>query len=156
MTPLFLAIDPGKTTGMALWVPGDLPVPVSAEYGVEDAIKHTLAVLTCNERAAHRHYRPEVVIEDFVISERTIKSSRQTEPLDILGWVKIECRRRNIPLTLQSAAQAKSFATAAKLKKLGWYHPTKGGHANDALRHLLVYLVNNRREYGNICLEQLV
>jgi hypothetical protein len=39
----------------------------------------------------------------------------------------------------QSPAQGKTFATNAKLKKVGWYHQTPGGHANDALRHLLLY-----------------
>ena len=41
----------------------------------------------------------------------------------------------------QTPAQAKSFGTDDKLRRLGWYTPTPGGHANDAARHLLAFAV---------------
>ena len=48
---------------------------------------------------------------------------------------------------------AKSFATDAKLKALDWYERTKDGHANDAARHLVVYLVKS--PHRNIILPAL-
>ena len=37
------------------------------------------------------------------------------------------CQKHGVPLTQQTPATAKSFATDAKLRRIGWYKPTKGG-----------------------------
>ncbi len=51
-----------------------------------------------------------------------------------------------MPLTLQTPATGKGFGTDAKLKHLGWYNPTQGGHSNDAARHLLTYLAVRKQD----------
>lgn len=40
----------------------------------------------------------------------------------------------------------RKLASIGKLKKLGWYKPTPGGHAIDASRHLLAYMLRNHRQ----------
>ena len=61
----------------------------------------------------------------------------------IIGWVDGQCHRCRVPYHEQRPAEAKKFATDDKLKALGWY---KGGfgHADDAARHLLVFLAKIR------------
>lgn len=132
---IVIAIDPGKVSGIALWHPmevlsikADELTPIEVTNLVDDLWNNTLGQIT-------------VVAESFVISERTIKTAPQRDALDILGWLTLESQRRNFELVLQTPAQAKKFSTDEKLKSLDWFERTKDGHANDAARHLLVYLM---------------
>lgn len=130
MIPTILAIDPGKVSGIALWQPSEpmklRTYEVPGRYDVADSFQSV---------------KPsEAVCEQFVISERTIRTAQDVNALRIIGWLDIWCHQHAIPLDLQTAAQAKRFATDDKLKALRWYTNTEGGHANDAARHMLVYL----------------
>lgn len=130
MIPTILAVDPGKVTGVAAWQPSE-PMKLTTW---EEHTRYRAA-------AAVEHIMPsELVCEQFVISERTIRTAQDVNALRIIGWLDIWCRQKAIPFDLQTAAQAKRFATDDKLKALGWYTSTEGGHANDAARHMLVYL----------------
>lgn len=131
-----LALDPGKVTGVAAY---DTTLDVFASWEV--AGRHRLHdTLTLDSRKFDSYY-DEVVCEDFVISQRTIKTTPQKDPLRIIGWLDLTLYHDDVPFTLQTAAAAKSFATDAKLKHVGWFTKEGEGHANDAARHLLVYLV---------------
>lgn len=130
-----LAIDPGNVTGVATYHRGRLE---TSELPKHEVYEFLLPFIT------DRVFPLEVVAERFVISQRTIRSERQGDALDILGFLDGLCYLEMVPLTLQTAAQAKSFATDDKLRRLGWYQKTKDGHANDACRHLLVYLVTRK------------
>jgi hypothetical protein len=134
---MILSIDPGNVTGLALYFPtaGSL---VTKELRKDETYQYI------DDVVGSSWYMVEIVAERFVISQRTIKSERQGDALDILGYLDSVRCLRGVPLTLQTAAQAKSFATDDKLRRLGWYQKTKDGHANDACRHLLVYLVSKR------------
>lgn len=79
----------------------------------------------------------DVVCESFTIAAHTAKKTRQYWSLESIGAIRWACMKAGVSFTLQSPADAKGFATDAKLKALGWYTPTKDGHANDAARHLL-------------------
>jgi len=63
-----------------------------------------------------------------------------SETTDRIGAMRLIADHGGVQFVRQTPAQAKSFATDDKLRKLGWFSPTPGGHANDATRHLLVYL----------------
>src|SRR5581483_3233548 len=88
-----------------------------------------------------------VVCEDFVISERTIKTStagwRRGMELEFIGVVRYWCRVRSVEFVLQDAGDAKRFATDEKLKAGGLWTPGVD-HPRDATRHLLLALVNRR------------
>jgi hypothetical protein len=47
--------------------------------------------------------------------------------------------------TIQTPAEAKSFAPNTLLKSLGFWHKGGEGHANDAIRHAIVYMVRQQR-----------
>lgn len=131
---MIIAIDPGKMSGLAAYHDEQFRAyemnPLDTIEYVDSAWSQTGGDI-------------EVVAESFVISERTIKTAPQRDALDILGWLTIESQRRGFEFTMQTPAQAKKFATDDKLKALDWYERTKDGHANDAARHLLVYLMRD-------------
>lgn len=82
-----------------------------------------------------------VVMEDFLITDRTMRTTREPWSLHIIGAVRWMAQRHGAELVMQSPGDAKAFATDTKLKRLGW--PLKGDHAKDAGRHALLYLVRS-------------
>jgi hypothetical protein len=67
-------------------------------------------------------------------------------PREYIGVVKLMAQRHDgVKLYSQSASEAKSFVKDPKLKALGWYQETVAmGHARDALRHLIKYMITRR------------
>ena len=82
-----------------------------------------------------------IVCERFIITAQTGKLSQAPWSLEQIGALRFFAHRLGIPFELQSAADAKRFATEDKLRRAAWARPKGAGHARDAQRHLLVYLV---------------
>ncbi len=129
-----IAFDPGKLTGWAQVIEGSFTSGQDSLWKVINWFDLTL----------QRGHRPTVFCESFIITTATAKKSRQTDVLDGIGAIKFLTQKYATALIMQSPSKAKSFATDDKLKTMGWYFPTKGGHANDAARHLLVGLVGQK------------
>ena len=134
-----IAFDPGGTTGVAVYHHGlDAVRSFQIEGGREGfwewARNHGIT-----------HGGP-VVCEDYIINAGTASKSQQTDPLRIAGYLEGLCRMAGTEFVLQTPAQAKRFASDDKLKHLGWWNPTTGGHANDAARHLLTYMVTVEKD----------
>lgn len=70
--------------------------------------------------------------------------SRQYDALELIGWLRAMSYLCDIPFVLQTPADAKRFSTDKKLEAAGWLQPKGQDHANDALRHLLLYMVGSR------------
>lgn len=135
---IVLAVDPGKTCGVALWYGDEL------QYAGEGA-QHKLHMWAEETIMGYQDQGLEVVCEDFRLSPATLKTGSDWKyPTATIGVLKYWCKKYDVPFTLQPASQGKKFATDAKLKALDWYASTPGGHTNDALRHLLVYLVGKK------------
>lgn len=127
-----LAIDPGEATGWAFLYPD----------GHIEAGELVDPLLFCDwsDSMLNVMDRYTVVIEAYDITAETAKKSRQYAPLKIIGTVEWLCHTYGHDFVISPRA-AKGFATNDKLKAVGWYTPTPGGHANDAVRHLLNYQV---------------
>jgi hypothetical protein len=136
----YLGIDPGKTTGWALFT-DHTTVPGFASGQVEGRFNFYDWYLTRTQK----HNPDAVVMEDYIITPGTAKKSQQRDPLLIIGRIEGDCYFNEVPFRLQSPAQGKSFGTDEKLHHFGWWESTEGGHANDAARHLLRYLAVDRR-----------
>ena len=148
-----VAFDPGGTTGFAWYAReagqghadahiayGEIPNGRSSAYDFINDIITSEGSPVIGINGDVWHYHPRVVCEDFIINTATATKSRQSDPLRIAGYLEGKCAEYGHPFKLQTPAQAKAFATDDKLRHLGWYHSTPGGHANDAARHLLTYL----------------
>ncbi len=107
------------------------------EYtGGEDLLHEVLASV---ETLLIEGARPIIVCEDFIFTTATAKKSRQTWSTEGIGVLRYMAARYQVSFIIQGPAAAKRFAIDDKLKAMGWYHPTPGGHRNDAARHLLLY-----------------
>lgn len=131
---LVVAVDPGLVTGLAV-----LHFP-EMRFGSEQVEGRHAFYDTLNG-VLGSGIPAELVCEKYVITQRSAQVSPQYDALYIIGHLDAVCHRLGIPFTLQTPAQAKSFASDDKLKRAGWYRATPGGHANDAARHLLRYVV---------------
>lgn len=133
----YIAIDPGKVTGIAV-----------REEGVEFASSE---IPTRAQVYAWLFSLPPVgvpttlIVERYDITAQTHKLSAQKDALYLIGAVEMTAQRIGARFYL-SPRSAKAFATDAKLRHLGWYKPSPGGHQNDAARHLLTYLAQEERD----------
>jgi hypothetical protein len=85
-----------------------------------------------------------VVCERYTITPQTLKKSAQYDALYQVGILGYFARRYGVKVTLQQPSQAKRLATNDKLERIGWRNPSRGGHADDASRHLLTYALAQR------------
>jgi len=122
------AIDPGVTTGWA-WCKIDT---LDIETGHEDQMPF------CQRAQDWISDDVAVVIERYTITERTIKLSRQSASLEIIGACRYFAWESRTTFTMQLPVEAKSFLPNNQLKKLMW---SPNDHERDALRHLFLYLV---------------
>lgn len=138
----FLAIDPGKATGWAALTPSDPWDEGGFAFGeITGRFEFYEAIRTWTSAGAV----PEIVIEDYVFDANTHKKSRQVDALRIIGYLEGLAYFNGWQYTIQDRSRRK-FATDDKLDALGWDPTTKAGHAREATRHLLVYLLSR---YGN-------
>lgn len=135
---IIFAYDPGLVTGWACLEPATGGF-ISGETHGRHAFERQF------EAALAEGGLFEVVGEKYTITGRTAKLTQQVDAMFINGYIDGLAEKLGFRLTLQTPAQAKSFATDTKLKAAGWYKPTPGGHANDGARHLLTYLASNQR-----------
>lgn len=135
--PLFyLAIDPGLATGVA-WLDAEGRfgfTEIEGRFAFEERLR-----LWSSTGAV-----PEIVIESWEIDRDTHKKSAQVDAWRIIGYVEGLAHQHGWTFEVQPRAKRK-FADDAKLKALGWEATTSDGHAREAARHLLTYLV---RKYG--------
>ena len=128
-----LAVDPGKVTGWA-----ELNATVMKPQA------HQLPHFEFLQYAEEAVLWADVVVcENYIITMATLKKSRQTWSLEQIGCLRYWCHQKDVPFVLQSPAEGKQFGTDARLKALNWWHPGQQ-HANDALRHLLLYAVRHQ------------
>jgi hypothetical protein len=140
-TELLIALDPGLTTGVAAYEATHEQRPSANEMPFGELVRALESWA-----GLYGDYDVHVVCERYNISERTTKLTRQYDALHVIGAVRsLADRRDNVTLEkLQTPFDAKEFATNARLKAAGWYRPGLG-HANDALRHLMLWMVRTGR-----------
>lgn len=131
-----LAIDPGETSGVALVQSEPLELLRTDEC---DWV-HTSRFVD----QALREFGGEnidVIVEKFTINANTHKKSPQPWSLEITGMCRLLALAHGSgAITLQTPADAKSFVSNTRLRDLEMWHRGGGGHANDALRHVVLWL----------------
>lgn len=137
-----LAVDPGKATGLAFFMipTGAEPVIVwTAEVDYKDYASHI------REAYAVAGGCLEVACERFTINAQTVKNSQAPFSLELIGVLKQIMLDHgddpDVDLRLQAPADAKAMFPNPQLKKLDYWHKGGEGHALDAIRHGLLYLV---------------
>lgn len=143
MARYVLAIDPGKTTGMALfsYEAGSEPVlewsKELEQHEVAEAVRGVIWLGNVRNNI-------DIVCERFVINAQTVRNSQAPYSLEVIGIVK-QCLHDNgkamDDIFFQAPADAMSMFSNEKLKKLEYWHRGGAGHALDAIRHALLRLV---------------
>lgn len=130
-----LALDPGKTTGVATY---DLR---TGEFESSQLDYDGVCQLMMKVASEAPHI--DLVSEDFVITVQTAKNTQATWSLELIGVARMVSRMYGgQDLILQMPANAKRMMSDDMLKLIGWHKPGQG-HANDAARHLGLYLLSH-------------
>lgn len=133
VTTYYIAIDPGKTCGVATLFGAISPLAYEMAPGM----------LLNNLDVQFASYEVEVICERFFLGQQALRGPGDAqETMGIIGAIKYLCDKHGYPLHMQSASEAKTLADDKRLKAMGLYHASPGGHANDAMRHLVTYLAN--------------
>lgn len=134
-----LALDPGKTTG---WASYDRETNEfkSGQTDYDETCRLLLhpEELYTSALSAHDF---DIVSESFIITVNTAKNTQATWSLELIGVARMISRLfSEQELVLQAPSAAKRLCSDDLLKALGWYVPGKG-HANDAARHLGLFMM---------------
>ena len=132
---VLFAVDPGKMTGYALY-------DVNRDKFTSAELPH-FPFLVAAERLLLEKPIHTVICERFVITKATLEKTRQPWSIEQIGCLRYWCETMNIPFDLQTAAEGKAFSTDTKLKTIGFFTPNSG-HANDAARHLLLWMAKHQ------------
>lgn len=153
---IYLAVDPGGTTGLAwLVAPDDADAYVFESRSMDDrfgteCFVHWACEMWVGELT--------VIAEKFEIRKNTHMLSNQEDARYILGAIEYICKTYGVPYHEQTAGQMKSFIHRPKphdkVKQLGWYVPGPD-HPNDAAGHLITYLALAPGQAGQWMREQL-
>ena len=129
-----VSFDPGLATGVALW--GADHCSYQVDGGWDGQVAHLDSLLRGN--------LDHVVCEAFTVNAGTAKKDQGAYPhvFSLIGTIRYLAWANGAEFHFQTPAEAKSFATNGKLKRLGWYKGAPG-HADDASRHLLTFLAKN-------------
>jgi hypothetical protein len=126
---IIFAVDPGGTCGMAKASFTD----GKADHFWSGEAPPMMALREIDEQA------PEIDLLAYeTFTPRPGVYTWQPDALYTIGAILYLSNRYGFATYGQSPADAKRFATTDKLEKMGWRNPTKGGHADDAARHLLL------------------
>lgn len=131
-----LALDPGETTGVAIFQQGKL-IETSQESTKE--IKSALITIA---PILNRDGFDAIVIEEYRIYSWKAKDHAWSDlhTSRLIGAVELMCAMHNLPLFKQSAQIAKQFCTDKKLKEWGYWQRGQV-HARDAIRHGCYYIL---------------
>ena len=129
-----IAFDPGKATGVATHTTRYTSRQLDGGWAGQ------VSWLASLDWPMFDH----VVCESFTVNAGTAKKDPSAYPdvFSLIGTIRYLAWANGAEFHFQTPAEAKSFATNDKLRRLGWY---KGGagHADDASRHLLTFLAKN-------------
>lgn len=130
-----LCLDPGETTGWALFEDGWLESCGQEPTGTEPALTADF-VERVHEEVDLRH----IVYEEYRIRGNKAQQHIGSEVVTIqhIGVIRATADRLGIPLTKQAAGLAKGFADDSKLRRWGLYQVGQR-HSNDAIRHGVYY-----------------
>lgn len=137
-----LALDPGKKSGWATYE-HDTRTFRSGEADFAETCKILLEPRKDEQFGIQvLPYEMDIVCESFIITVNTAKNTQATWSLELIGVARMCSELWGLqPLTLQQPASAKRMVSDEMLRSLDWYRPGRG-HANDAARHLGLYLLS--------------
>lgn len=137
---IILGIDPGQTTGLAWWNVEDSRFSIWAQ---QTALTAVLTVWDWLESYQRDGVPVEVACERYVISQRTLRASRQYDALYVSGSAWGKCGQLDLPYFEYPSSETKRQITDDRLQRLDTWQPGQG-HVHDAMRVALTHLARTR------------
>lgn len=134
---LVVAVDPGLLTGVCM-VEFDHDAGCKLYQSKELEFGEVLPWATVELSVADA-----VVVERFSITMRTIKNTPAPWSLEVTGVVRAVALRNDKSIVLQNPGDAMKFVSNEMLHRLELWHRGGEGHANDALRHAVLFAVKH-------------
>lgn len=130
---MIVGVDPGKITGVAIWLPewslrkifdyDEVPAAQTIPW-----IKNALGV-----------FRPtHVACEHFIQGSSRRPMTRQPDAEHVTGALEAYAAEEDSMFVRQPPGPAKKLASDRNLKAIDWFHSTPDGHENDARRQVLL------------------
>lgn len=142
-----ITIDPGKASGFAVLdytYLDDIQILYSDELEQFAVSEYVENMLTMNATSDVKD-SIEIVMEKFTITPQTGKNGNdQNWSPEIIGSIRYMAHKHGVKFTEQTPAEAKSFVPNDRMKAVGIWHVGGEGHAKDALRHGVLYLVKRK------------
>ena len=146
---LIMGVDPGGTTGITIikteWDDSRYDPPPTAHVmntQIEASWGTGPESVGWKIRDLIEIYNPDLIaLEKFIITQQTVRYTRQPDALWIIGGVRFIADTFMIPVHMQPASLAKTTWDATRLKESGWAKVVKAKHARDGLRHALTACV---------------
>lgn len=138
---LMFGVDPGKISGVALWVPSisHKHIFASAELKREEIKPWMLDQLREAAITRQTAVRPCLIAtENFAQARGGRPLTNQPDALRVISVLRAIADEMNCSLTTNSASSAKRLANNDRMRRIGWYKYTKDGHETDARREILI------------------
>lgn len=87
-----------------------------------------------------------VVVERYVITRKTVMSTRQSDALETIGALRYVAQRSLATFELQNTSDRLKVRPEV-LRHLGWYNPTADDHAIAAAQHCYIALVRHHPDH---------
>lgn len=127
---ILLALDPGGTTGWAIFREGD--------YFISGQFKTTFIDL---ENVIVQAKPNVVLFEEYILYEHVRQAGSSLYTPRVIGAIEHICYQQRIPIAYQTASNIKQVQyNDDKLREWG-FHQSGKPHANDATRHACRYLL---------------
>lgn len=142
-TKTLIAIDPGLATGICAVDISDMSDPTAiwdAEWTIPEFYAKIEDIVATDGVV--------VVIENYIITVETAKKSPQPWSLHLIGVVLFLAQKYGVAVTVQDPVR-KLFATNDRLRLVGFWHVGDAGHAVDAYKHAMVWVLDNNRRWAS-------
>ena len=142
-TKFLISVDPGLMTGVMEFKITDESTEMTAshELGFDKFMDYIVSL----DKIVEGMSNPKdltVVCEDFIVTTETAKKmTAQMWSLHLIGALKYLSHKHGFSLVMQKPAQRMSISHD-QLKGIGWWHVGGAGHANQAARHAVVYMLD--------------
>lgn len=141
MATKIIAFDPGGTTGVAIATIRDDQVPPKFSVNQLSQKEHHHQIEILLDAELRGITRKFVIYEAFEYRQNS-RAGLVLDSREYIGIIKNWTQNNGVPVVSQSAAQGKGFVPDNVLKQLNLY-TSAYRHANDAMRHLIYFIVNN-------------
>jgi len=134
-------VDPGKVSGVALWVPSisHKHIFASAELARDEIRPWMLAQLRDAAITQQGFVRPCLIAtENFTQARGGQPLTNQPDALRVIGILRAIADEFCCSLTTNGASPSKKLANDQRMRRIGWHKYTKNGHETDGRRQILV------------------